>query len=163
MTTYEKFIESKTKEIDRAILWEYDIYIINGTQFSDENDEFCETFRIENSEEWFSNNFMEFLYTSVDNDEIDFEFDYFVSNNYKLQVCNDYFRGQYNEDDEQDLFEFDEELKPQIKQMREDKDHAITMTFYNSYLNNLTFEYFKTLLYENGIYNDIFADQVDLK
>ena len=159
MTTYEKFIESKNKLVESAIIWEYKRYIEYNCELY-----WDEPIIIENSEEWFSNSFMEQIYLSVDNEAIDFEFEYFDSDNhYKQQVCDDYFNGHYHDDDEKDMWEFDEELKAQINQMRSDTEDAISLTFYNSYLNNFTFEYFKTLLYENGIYNDIFADQIDLK
>ena len=160
MTTYEKFIESKTKLASGSVVWSYYLYLTN----CEVNPDGTEHYTIENSEEWFSNSFMEQIYVSIDNETIDFDFEYFNSDNsYKQQVCDDYYNGHYQEDDENHLWEFDEELRAQIEQMRIDKDTSISLTFYNSFLNTFTFEDFKTLLYENGIYNDIFADQIDLK
>ena len=39
----------------------------------------------------------------------------------------------------------------------------ISIYYATYYVNNLTFEDFKTLLYENEIYNDVFMDDADLK
>ena len=42
--------------------------------------------------------------------------------------------------------------------------HKVISVYYATYyVNNLTFEDFKTLLYENEIYNDAFMDHADLK
>ena len=166
MTTYEKFIESKTKLVDDAILCEYRIYLTN----CEVNPDGSEHYTIENSEEWFVDTFVDYLNYTIDYGEYDFDFEYFDSNNiYKQLVCKEYYDGRYSHHDERTDFNFYEDhedinaLVHQIRQARNDKNDTISMNFYTAYVNKLTFEDFKTLLYENGIYNDIFADQIDLK
>ena len=106
------------------------------------------------------------LYESVDRETINFEFKYFNGDNiYKEMVCRDYLQGEYEKEDEQDVCRFNKKLQPRIKRIRMNKDEVISLNFYYTYLKTLTFDYFKTLLYDNGIYNDIFADEavIDLK
>ena len=46
----------------------------------------------------------------------------------------------------------------------EDAKMNINTQFINNYINNiLTFEHLKNVLYKNEIYNEVFADEVDLK
>ena len=166
MTTYEKFIESKIKIANDTILSEYHMYVIN---YHDNPEYYNNNFNLENSEKWFTSYFVDYLKYMMNYDDVDFDFEYFNSDpKYKRQICDDYYNGQYHEDDDEDT-EKDEwspnenALRATIRYARNDKNDAISISFFNAYLDNLTFEDFKTLLYENGIYNDIFTDQIDLK
>jgi hypothetical protein len=163
MTTYETFIETKIKLADDATLCEYRVYLTN-CEF---NQDGTEHYIIENSDKWFTI-FVDYLNNTIEHDEIDFDFEYFDKDNiYKEVVCYNYCFGQYHKSDEICDLDYNEEyediLNTQIRHARNNKNDMISMNFYIAYVNGLTFEYFKTLLYENGIYNDIFADQIDLK
>ena len=154
MTTYEKFIESKIKIVDELIIFEYNLYLLN---YQDN-----ETFDIKNSgDEWFITCFVLYLQYSMNYGELEFDFEYFNSEpKYKRQICDDYYNGRYHIDDEDtETYERvpnENAWYATIRYARNDKNDTISATFFNAYLNNITFEYFNTLLYKHGIYHDIF-------
>lgn len=140
-TEYEKFIAFHYKELDNMLVTLYFEYMNDALiGFEDEEDFIL----FENNEEWYVNWFIKYAsdngtcnwynaYNMLDDNISDFRF--------KEELIKDYLHDEMDEDD-------DTTLKQEIN---------LQFT-YNYLYYILTFEYFKNLLYEKGIYNEIFAD-----
>ena len=97
-----------------------------------------------NTEDWFKNEFLVFLRK------------YFYKNIRELLITS------------QDMELYFEELTALMSlnnmDVTDKKLYKVISVYYSTYyVNNLTFEDFKTLLYENEIYNEVFMDDAVLK
>ena len=150
--TYENFIAQKIKELDLCIVrmyseyetYEYDDYAILP----------------ENSDKWFDYYFIHFI-----NDEYSLWFDEFqvirvdISNNFvfKEQLTDNYSINSKKYNVDIGILYGKENVEKWLK-------NEINKNFVNNYIYNiLDFEYFKNILYENGIYPEVFAEEVELK
>ena len=148
--TYEEFIALKIKEMDVHIIVLYNEYEKRTDEF---HYQFAET--IENTEEWFNECFIYFIYK---NDNIQWinEYQLIQTDNintlrFKEDVVRDYVYSTTHPDHQDDTYDI--WLKMEIN-----------FNFINNYIINiLDFEHFKNILYENGIYPEVFAEEVELK
>ena len=150
--TYENFIAQKIKELDLCIVrmyseyetYEYDDYAILP----------------ENSDTWFDYYFIHFI-----NNEYSLWFDEFqvirfdISNNFvfKEQLTDNYSINSKKYNFDIGILYGKENVENWLK-------NEINKNFVNNYIYNiLDFEYFKNILYEHGIYPEVFAEEVELK
>ena len=138
--TYEEFMEYNTECLDDRMIEHYYEY---------EDREECS---FENTEEWFENSFKKYYYEETD--WFLFEIVRIGKEQFpfKKELMEEYdIKSRIKENDEEDNNYDNHEYKMEINR-----------AFLHNYLSNVfTFEYFKDLLYENEIYNDVFADDED--
>jgi len=157
--TYEEFIANKIKELDLCIVSiynEYETRALSGFFEYDNN-----VIVPENSDTWFDYYFVHFInyeYRSWIDEYQLLQLD--RSNNFvfKEQLLNDYYRYDKTNDKDDIMFIDEEDILEQFLKSE------INEKFIDNYIYNiLNFEHFKNILYENDIYPEVFAEEVELK
>lgn len=154
--TYEEFIALKIKDLDLYIIKLYDLYVSRSTIFfQHEEDDVL----FENSVEWFNNYFVYFINSEDYRPWID-EYQLIP-----LNTSNDFaFKEQLTNDYNNTIYEDVIVMICGINQIEHYLKTEINENFIDNYIYNiLNFEHFKNILYEHGIYNETFAEEVELK
>ena len=161
----EEFVKSRIEVYNKILIEQYHFYESEATIYyaddddSDEEDGF-ELFK--NNEYWFGRRFKHFIY---DEDYIGFnEFEFINHGNYKKYNITLLDIAKYNNVYSINNNRFLEMCSRfPIELVEELMIERINLYFRDHYYGLLTLEYLKNVLYDNGIYNDVFADEVDLK
>lgn len=154
--TYEEFIALKIKDLDLYIIKLYDLYVSRSTIFfQHEEDDVL----FENSVEWFNNYFVYFINSEDYRPWID-EYQLIP-----LNTSNDFaFKEQLTNDYNNTIYEEVIVMICGINQIEHYLRTEINENFIDNYIYNiLNFVHFKNILYDHGIYNEAFAEEVELK
>ena len=154
--TYDEFLALKIKEVDLYIIKIYNEYITRSAIFFQHENT---AVLFENSVEWFNNYFVYFINSEEYRPWIDeyqiIRFDSCDDFAFKEQLMNDYNNTIY--DDRIVTIVGKTQVENYLK-------FEINENFIDNYIYNiLDFEYFKNILYDHGIYNEVFAEEVELK
>ena len=165
---YNQFLEKGYRNLDKKILYVYQDYNTGGAQdyniSCSENDELDEGFVLyENTEKWFEDVFMGFYYGACDPIEWKILKKKYNLCEFKKELIIDLLGWEET---------YVENMIAKAKACDDSKanvlieatTHSINTNFVDYYFDNiLTFDRFKNILYENEEYNEVFADEVDLK
>jgi len=158
--TYEKFIQQNIENLDCCLIELYGDYEENSVEYFDHigEDRFV---LFENSEEWFKNIFCEYILQ---------EGKPFSLQNYELlRIGKDSFEFKHELMEAYGVeFEYEEDNSDDDEEDSDDVNHYAKMDintqFVSNYINNiLTFDHLKNVLYDIHEYNEVFADEVELK
>ena len=148
---YYKFLEQSIKELDMYIIDTYNEYVSNPLKYIKSDILF------ENSEEWFEHYVNNFINGHNYPSWID---------KYQLLPLNRYNNFIFEKELVSDYTDNDVYLDSIIdKNDERGIEYCVKQTINKNFINEykfiiLDFEYFKRILYENGIYNEVFADNV---
>ena len=150
--TYEEFIALKIKEMDVYIVVIFNEYEKKTSEYHFQRDDYVDT--IENTEDWFDECFFNFIYRDENIQWInEYQLDNLITFKFKEQLVMEYVYTvvpiEYDNDEDMT----DNWLKCEIN-----------INFVNNYIINiLDFNHLKNILYDHGIYNEVFAEEVELK
>jgi hypothetical protein len=157
--TYEEFIIQKIDDLDYyTIIDLYNDYEENATNYFQYDNNFV---LFEDSDEWFSKYFISFItsykYRSWIDDYQLIRVDRCDNFVFKKQLINNYSNNA----------KYDKHVVMFLGNENDDEYHLkteINENFINTYIYNiLDFNHFKNILYDNDIYNEVFAPEVELK